>query len=243
MTIHASRTLPSLATAAMVFLVLASCGESPGPSVQAEAPGAETTPAQPRTDMAAVDAFNAYRLNASAGLGAEALEHVHPSYFEMVQRHIDMALDADRATVEALPFFDRFMVFSMRVRVEPQVLRTITPRAFAELAIDEGWIESEIIAAAMVESVELLPEGSTEPETAEITMSLGGRVNPTTMPMIYEGGRWLVDLRTMTERSAASAEKMVEMMGDDADDIVVRGLAAKEGKPVPQDIYAPIGRE
>lgn len=237
------RLAPLALTTIFMALALAACGESTTPQAQPAAPEAEATPAEPRTDTAAVDAFNAYRLNASSGMGAEALEHVHPSYFDLVQRHIDLALDADRATIEALPFFDRFMVFAVRVRVEPGVLRTITPHAFAKMAIDHGWIESELIAAVMVESVELLPEGLAEPEQAEITMSLGGRTNPTTMPLLYEDGRWLVDLATLTERGAASAEQMAELMGDDADDIVVRGLAAKEGKPVPEDIYAPIGRE
>ncbi|MFI4916945.1 MAG: hypothetical protein ACIAS6_10625 [Phycisphaerales bacterium JB060] len=231
----------AMTIAATVFL--AACGESPAPQTPTLAPDTDTTPAQPRTELAAVEAFNAYRLNASVGNGRIALDHVHPTYFDAVQRHIDLALDAEREEVEALPFADRYAVFSMRVRVEPQTLRTITPRAFAELAIDEGWIETEIMAAAMVESVELLPEGSSRPTGAEITVSLGGRTNPSTFPMVYENGAWLVDLATLMQRGAASAEKMAEVLGEDADEMLAVALSAKAGKAEIVDVYAPIGRE
>lgn len=233
----------ALAMPIAAMALLPACGEAPEPQTPTPAPDTESTPAQPRTERAAVDAFNDYRLNASVGNAGQALEHVHPGYFDAVQRHIDLALDADREEVKALPFADRYAVFSMRVRVEPATLRTITPRAFAELAINEGWIEREMIAAVVVESVALLPEGSSEPTGAEITMSLGGRTNPSTFPMVYEGGAWLVDLATLMERGAAPAEKMAEMLGEDADEMLAVALSAKAGKAEIVDVYAPIGRE
>ncbi len=231
-----------LATLAALIL-LPACGESPAPQTPTPAPDTETTPAQPRTELAAVEAFNAYRLNASVGNGQTALDHVHPSYFDAVQRHIDLALDAERDEVSALSFADRYAVFAMRVRGEPAVLRTITPRDFAKLAIDEGWIETAIMAAAMVESVSLLPEGSSQPTGAEITVSLGGRTNPSTLPMLYEDGAWLVDLATLMQRGAASAEKMAEVLGEDADEFMAVALSARAGKAEIVDLYAPIGRE
>lgn len=231
-----------LATLASLIL-LPACGEAPEPRNPGPAPEVKTAPLQPRTELAAVEAFNAYRLNASVGNGRIALDHVHPSYFDAVQRHIDLALDAERDEVSALSFADRYAVFAMRVRVEPQTLRTITSRAFAELAIDEGWIETEIMAAAMVESVALLPEGSRQPDRAEITVSLGGRTNPSTFPMVYQDGAWLVDLATMMDRGAASAETMAEMMGEDADEMMAVALSARAGKTEIVDVYAPIGRE
>jgi len=150
---------------------------------------------------------------------------------------------AERDEVAALPVADRYAVFSMRVRVEPRTLRTITPRDFAKLAINEGWIETEIMAAAMVESVALLPEGPSQPTGAEITVSLGGRTNPSTFPMVYEDGAWLVDLATQMQRGAASAETMAEVLGEDADEMMAVALSAKAGKAEIVDVYAPIGRE
>jgi len=223
--------------------LLAACGESTAPPAAVPAAPTATTPAQPRTELAAVEAFNDYRLNASVGNGQIALGHVHPSYFDQVQRHIDLALDAERDEVAALPVADRYAVFSMRVRVEPRTLRTITPRDFAKLAINEGWIETEIMAAAMVESVALLPEGPSQPTGAEITVSLGGRTNPSTFPMVYEDGAWLVDLATQMQRGAASAETMAEVLGEDADEMMAVALSAKAGKAEIVDVYAPIGRE
>lgn len=234
-------TALAMVSAVSVFTACDNAGDSSA-SQPSEAAPQSSTPAEPRTDVAVVDAFNAYRLNASAGMGAEALGYVHSSYFDLVQGQLDAIRDADRETLEAMPFFDRYIVLSSRFRVDHETLRTITPREFAQLAIEQGWMSEEAMRRALIESVELLPEGSSEPDRAEITMSLGGHVSPATLPMLYEDGRWLVDLANLAKRGSEPAERMAELMGEDADAIILRGLAAKEGKPVPDDIYEPVGR-
>lgn len=239
--IRMSMFCPTIAILLLVWLPACGDGTPSGDPIETLASPSE--PAEPRTAAAAIEAFNAYRTLAAAGNGEEAIEYIHEPYFGVVQNHIDLALDADRATIKALPFVDRYMVLVIRLRLEPERLRTISPRGFAQLAIENGWVRESVMRDTVVESVLLLPEGRDFPWRAEITMSLGGRQSPYPCPMFYEGGRWLVDLKTLGERGAVALERMGSMLGDDADDRVVRALAASVGKPVPDDVYAPIGRE
>lgn len=229
--------------ALLVLAWLPACGEGPPSGDPIEALASPSEPAEPRTDAAAIEAFDAYRTLAAAGNGEEAIGYIHEPYFGVVQDHIDLALDADRAAIQALPPIDRYMVFAIRLRLEPELLRTITPRGFAQLAIEHGWVKEAVMRGAAVESVVLLPEGSDFPWRAETTMSLGGRSSPYPFPMFYEGGRWLVDLKSLGERGARVLERMGPGFGEDAEAHAIRAMAASEGKPVPEDIYAPIGRE
>lgn len=227
----------------MAAMLSPGCGEAPAPHPDAEALLAEPPPAEPRTEAAVVAAFDGYRLAAADGRGADALEYVHEPYYDLVRHHLDLVLDAGRDDVEALSFADRYMVLSLRMRVAPERLRTITPRALAELAIEEGWLSQLALTHAEVDRVVLLPEGHESPWRAEIFVSALGQQGRTPMPMFYEGGGWKIDLKTLFERAAPQQERMAEMLGPDADAIILRGIAAKDGIDVPEDVYAPIGRE
>lgn len=241
------RTTPSIAPISLVALVaamlLSACGDSPTMHSEAKPLVAESPPAEPRTEAGATAAFDAYRLAAADGRGADALAYVHEPYYGLVRRHLDLVLDADRADIEAMPFADRFMVLSLRMRIAPERLRTLTPRELAELAIEEGWMTQLALTHAEVDRVVLLPEGHESPWRAEIFVSALGQQSRTPIPMFYEGGRWKIDLNTLFERAAPQQERMAEMLGPDADAIILRGIAAKDGIAIPEDVYAPIGRE
>ncbi len=247
--------------AILVSLVLQACGESPAPVPQATAttgtdtasqsepasdesgPSAAIADMEPRTAEAAVAALDAYRQAAAAGDGARAVEHLHPSYFEMTARQIDAALDADAATVASMDTMDRLMVYALRFRLEPQELRTLTPRAMAALAIDRGWIDDEVTGLATVAGVRLLPEGSTEPHRALVSLEHEGTPVDAPIPVAYHEGRWLVDLAAMMADAGASVERMAGQFGMTVDQFIERALMAAEGRPLPEDIDEPVGRQ
>ena len=197
---------------------------------------------QPRTAEAATAALNAYRFAAASKDGTRAVEYLHPSYFEMTARQIDAALDADATAVASMDTMDRFMVYALRFRLEPQELRTLTPKALAALAIDRGWIDDEVTGAATVSDVRLLTQDSATPDRALVSLEFQGTPVDAPIPVSYHEGRWLVDLAAMMGDAGKSLERMADQFDLSIDEFIKRALMAVEGKPMPDDIDQPVGR-
>jgi len=250
-----------LVGAASVCVCLWGCGETHDPAATgdpstsstevdasppqpsgASDPAPEAAP-EPRTAEAAVAALDGYRMAAAAGEGARAVEYLHPSYFEMTARQIDAALDADAATVAAMGTMDRLMVYALRFRLEPEELRTLTPKALAALALDRGWIDNEVTGRATVARVSLLPEGSAAPERALVSLEYEGTPVDAPIAVSYHEGRWLVDLAAMMTAAGASLERMADQFGVPIEEFIRRALMAAEGRALPDDIDQPVGRE
>ena len=213
----------------------------PSQASDATAPALESAPEQ-RTAEAAVAALDGYRMAAAAGEGTRAVEYLHPSYFEMTARQIDAALDADAATVAAMGTMDRLMVYALRFGLEPEELRTLTPKALAALALDRGWIDDEVTGRATVARVRLLPEGSAAPERALVSLEYEGTPVDAPITVAYHEGRWLVDLVAMMTAAGASLERMADQFGLPIEEFIRRALMAAEGRALPDDIDQPVGR-
>ena len=183
------------------------------------------------------DVFERYRLAVLAGDGAGALAAVDGRTAAYYGRAVDLALDADSATVAGLSFIDRLMVLSLRHRVSADMLRTFDgPQALA-YGVERGWIDRADAARQSLGRVRVAGDSA-----SAVLVLNGAPVPEVAFAFAREGGAWKLDLTSVLDIGSRAMQAMIEQMGETEDGFIALALEVLTGRPVGSGVWQPVGR-
>jgi hypothetical protein len=201
---------------------LALCATIPGRAQQPSDPG-----------EAVRSAFSAYKAAILSGSGAAALELVSQSTVSYYREMQQLALYAEAAQVRARSIVDRTQILTMRHRVDPHVLRRMSPRDLFVYAVNQGWVGKESVARLEAGAARVW--GATA--TVEI-IRLGNRTG-LQYPLTHERGRWRVDLVPTLDWANSAMGQLARRQGVSEDQLILTLLQVASGRPVPEGIWDP----
>ncbi|WP_420457365.1 hypothetical protein [Rubrivirga sp.] len=196
-------------------------------------------PLAAQDDPAAVaQAFEAYRTAVLASDGRAALDAVDAATVRYYGAMLDLALDADSATVAREPLIHQLLVLALRGRVSADTLRAMDPVSAFVYGVDRGWIGRE-----SVERIEL-GRVTVRGDRATATLESAGRPVPTLQfGFSREDGRWRFDLTSFQSGLSAELEAVAKRAGMTGSELVEQMLASVIGEPAAfDDLWHPVGR-
>lgn len=182
--------------------------------------------------------FEAYRTAAIEQDGDAAAEAVSASSLAASARHVALALDADSATVAALPLVDRYTVLAMRHRVAPDTLRAFDGRAAYAYGIRNGWTDG--LALRLVSLGDVTVRGDSA--TATVLVADVPQPDATPFPFVRTDGRWRLDVARMAIEAAGEFRDMVAASGMADDAFILYALRMLSGTDVTDAVWRPVGR-
>lgn len=180
--------------------------------------------------------FDRYQAAVVAADGEATLAAVDRRTVAYYGTMVGLALDADSATVAALPFMDRLMVLSLRHRVPADTLRAFDgARAFA-YGVAHGWTDQGAAARQSLGGVRVAGDSA----SADLLLN-GVAVPGVAFGFVREEG-WRLDLTSVLDASAPAMRAAVEEMGETEDGFIVFALRALTGRAPGPELWRPVGR-
>jgi hypothetical protein len=142
----------------------------------------------PATDEdALLAAWREYRSCLVSRDGKRALAVVTQESIDEYGRQLTLALKATRDEVRELDLLDRYTVLMLRARVSPERLRNLDGRSTLALAIDRGWVGSELPREVVVKRI--------AGDMGYVSFVKEGEEIPIQIPFMRRvDGTWRVDL-------------------------------------------------
>ena len=181
-------------------------------------------------------AFNEYRDLALAGDGPGVLGAVSASTVAYYDQAIEAALDADSAAVAGLPFMDRLLVLSLRLRMRPADLRRTSGAEVLTTGVEKGWIDPGAMARMDIGDVDVEGDLAVGRLVRE-----GTPLMDTWLRFAREGGKWKVDLSSLADVVSYAVES-AGPSGPAPDALLALMLEGIADGPLPGDLWRPVGR-
>jgi hypothetical protein len=179
--------------------ILAGCQASPavrGPQSPArETDTSAKEPKQPETPAAAnpsrgdeaIKVWSAYRECLVTRDGVRGLALVTPGTVNEYERQLKLTLTLNREQLLQADVLDRYIVLMLRARVPHAQLRTMTGSDLFRLAVDNGWVGSNLPASVKLKRI--------EGNLAYITFVKDGEEIPGEFPLLkFTDAHWAVDI-------------------------------------------------
>jgi len=179
--------------------ILAGCQASPAvPSPQSPAREAKThakepkrseapTAANPSSGDEAIKVWSAYRECLVTRDGVRGLALVTPGTVTEYERQLKLTLTLNRQQLLQADVLDRYVVLMLRARVPHAQLRTMTGSDLFRMAVDNGWVGSNLPASAKIKRI--------EGDLAYMTFVKHGEEIPGELPLLkFTDDHWAVDI-------------------------------------------------
>jgi hypothetical protein len=199
---------------------------------RSEAPAA----ANPSSGDEAVKVWTAYRESLVTRDGARGLALVTPGTVTEYERQLKLTLTLNRQQLLQADVLDRYMVLMLRARVPPAQLRTMTGSDLLRMAIDNGWVGSNLPASVKLKRI--------EGDRAYMTFMKDGEEIPGELPLVrFTDSRWGVDivelLRVTRPIFLALFSEVAEKQSTDVNSAMVLIIAKLVGQAPPDSIWEP----
>lgn len=197
---------------------------------------APLTHADDKADIAT--AFRAYKEAIVAKKGGEAVGLVTKATLDDYQRYVDLAREADRAAVEALPVPTRVQVLMIRHRVDAASLRKFAGDSMFAHAVEQDWTGS-----AGVNRMDL-GEITVKDETATGKVMVGGQAVGMDFSFKKENGKWRIDLAALTKSqdSTTMIQATAARAGMEENAFILHMLEQTSGKKPDESIWTAPGK-
>jgi hypothetical protein len=183
-------------------------------------------------------AFERYRAAAEARDGAAAVALVTPASQAYYQRLRDLALNAPRAEVAALPMADRLMVFRLRHEFTTAELAPLTGADLIATSIAEAWSSPKALQPIAIASVELAGDGAIALPTR------AGEPVPLRLVFCPAAGAWQLDLQELARGADAALEATLQLRAKrarvDLDTAMRWAIEDTSGQLVDKDLWLPL---
>jgi len=167
--------------------VPAARNEPPNRAAQSASVTAPTSNAPTTEQDALLAAWQEYRSCLVNRDGKRALGVVTQESIDEYGRQLTLALKATRDEVRELDLLDRYTVLMLRARVSPERLRNLDGRSTLALAIDRGWVGSELPREVVVKRI--------AGDIGYVSFLKDGEEIPVQIPFMRRAeGTWHVDL-------------------------------------------------
>lgn len=185
----------------------------------------------PAGEEAVRAAFQAYKTSVLEQQGVNAADRVTSGTLDAYQRYRELALNGDRATLQALPITDRLQVLIIRHRVPTAQLHAMNGRAVFIYAVDRGWIGRESVERTSIGRVKV------DGDIATAGMRMGQAETPLNFEFLYQQGQWRFNLMPVIRMSESVFAQMAEQYGIGENQLVMNLVGAVSGQPVDDSIW------
>ena len=195
-------------------------------------------PAWADPDLAVRDAFARYVAALEARDGATAATLVTAASLAREEHLRDLALEAPRATVAALPPSDQLAVLRLRHEFTADELRPLTGTDLVRIAVEEAWSSPKPLAVLTVTGVE------TTGDTSTLRVARAGEPVPVRLVFRREQGTWKLDLSALARSSDAALGETLAFRADRAkvpvEEILRWVIEDTSGHLVDKDLWQPL---
>src|SRR5262249_21705731 len=132
--------------------------------------------------------FEAYREAVSAHNGKAAADLVTSSSISKYQEFHDLAVTADKPTLESLPIASRFFVMMLRHRIDADLLKSMDGKAVFAHAVDQDWMGNKGVVQAGVGNINIREPRATG------TITIDGKRTSEDWNFVKEEGSWKLDV-------------------------------------------------
>lgn len=219
----------------VVLLAISGCGGSSSGST-ATTTSASASPSADEAESVRL-AFERYKdaaLAADGAAAAAALADTTASFYDGAR---NAALTATQQELAALPPVERLTALVMRGTLDPETLRSSSPKELLVAAVDAG-----LIGEDGVRNLEL-GEVTVSGETATASAVARGSSTPIDLAFKREEGQWRFDLLPLLEVAQAGFEGAAEQQGVTVDQLVETLLTQRFGpEKYAELVNRPVGR-
>ena len=233
-----------------VFLAIASilAGCQPSPTVPGpKSPSRETdtdakepkrseapAAANPSSGDEAVKVWSAYRECLVTRDGVRGLALVTPGTVTEYERQLKLTLTLNREQLLQADVLDRYVVLMLRARVPHAQLRTMTGSDLFRMAVDNGWVGSNLPASVKLKRI--------EGNLAYMTFVKHGEEIPGELPLLrFTDAHWAVDivelLRLTRPFFLSLFSEIAEKQSTDVNGAMLWTIAKLVGHAPPESIW------
>lgn len=178
--------------------------------------------------------FEAYKAAALVGDAQAAVVVLDSTTHAYYGAMVDLALHADRDSVEALNTIDLLMVLSLRHRVSVDRLRSMDGTKALVYALEKGWIDPSSVRQQTLGTVRV------EGDRAYGEMLMYGQPSGVEWAFSMEDGEWKLDLTSLMDLMAAAFDEMVAEAEQDRVTFLFDVLGMLEGTRPTDSIWTPV---
>lgn len=184
--------------------------------------------------------FDRYRQAALAHDGTTAASVVTPGSLDYYQHMRDLALDAPRGQVDALPMADRLLVLRLRHEFDAAELQPLSGADLIRTSIEEAWSSPKALLPISVGAVAI------HADQAAATATRAGE--PVAIRLVFQlvAGNWRLDLTELARGSDTALADALRYRADrakvDLDTATRWALEDTSGHLVGKDLWAPLLR-
>ena len=177
--------------------------------------------------------FDAYKSAAIRSDGAAAEECVSPMIVELFSSFREMALDADRATLDEMPVFRKLQVLLLRHEVDRDRLDAMNGADAFRLAFERGWIgDASWVAGADLGDIVI------EGEVALAEIFEDGVPTEEHVQFRQVAGVWRIDLGATLEAADRWEKARLNETGLSENRYMFKRVEHLTGRPVDDHIWA-----
>jgi hypothetical protein len=180
--------------------------------------------------------FDGYRQALLDGDGERAAGLVTAGTVEYFEETRRLALEAPEAELRDRSLVDQLQVLTMRQQVPARVLRSTDGQELFAYSVQEGLVATEELRDLGIGEVTVDGDRA----TAE-ALSGGEKVALLRWQFAREDGRWKIDVTSLFSFVKTALERSAEDAGMSTEELILRSLEIASGKPVPPDIWEPLG--
>jgi hypothetical protein len=185
-------------------------------------------------DEAAVRAaFTAYSALAASGRTTSWPSLVSRRTVDYYTRARERALSATEAEVRALPLDERFLVLTLRHRLDPDRLRAWSGKLIFDHSLRHGWVDKEAVVGSVLGPVEI------DGDQARAVLLDGGEPLHYDLELRREDGRWKLDLVTIFRGDAVALQMRARQTRRTEDEMILYELEWATSTKVSPAIWTP----
>lgn len=166
--------------------------------------------------------------------GKTALNFVDVNTINYYDQMLKYALTAKKEDVMKLTFSNRLMVLSLRHRIDPARLKTMTGKSLFVYTVNNG-----MIGKTSVRGVEIGRVG-TKKKRAKAEVKVRGKKAPYFFYFNRENEQWKIDLTQLRPHTEKALKKMIESLGMNENDYIFQTLGTLTGKEPDESIWKPL---
>lgn len=221
---------------AALCLLAAACTQAPThtqTSTQTSTPTSTSTSADEVQAVRA--AFETYTEAALAKDGTTAVSVLASPVFDYFESARKLALTAPEQQLDGEKLSMRIMVYSLRGRIEPAVLRTGSPQDVVKGAIDKGLVSQQSINNIK------LGEVTVGRDTAQVEVLDRGKKAPFGFSFVRENGTWKFDMMQLIELVDTAFAALAQEKNMTTDQLIEQLLTTMYGPAKAAEVHQPIG--
>lgn len=181
-----------------------------------------------------IQTFNAYKSAILENKGTQASELISERTKDFYDLMIQHALESDSATVDDLPFFDKFTVLIMRHSIPKDQLLVMDSKGFFKYSVEHDYFEKESIIGAKM--IEVTVEGN----FAQCKMMLNNEEVPYPFNFYKENDKWQFDLISLMKVTTGYLVDFINSSDYTVNDLIFEALFRQNGKPPKPSIWQPM---